>query len=248
MLGIIGGSGLTQFAGMDNIRQQIVSTPYGEPSAALICGRLQGREVVFLPRHGQAHTIAPHRINYRANLWALHALGVRDVAAVVTVGGISDDLEAGMLVVPDQIIDYTHSRDATYFDGVAQPLAHIDFTQPFCETMRQRLLRAGPGAGVSLRDGGTYGATQGPRLESAAEIDRMARDGAHLVGMTGMPEAALARELGLCYAMIAVVVNPAAGRGASAGQISMDDIVAVSAAVMIRVRALLTAMVQAHGN
>ncbi len=248
MLGIIGGSGLTQFADLDNIRQQIVSTPYGEPSAALTCGRLQGREVVFMPRHGQAHTIAPHRINYRANLWALHAQGVRDVVAVATVGGITGDLGAGMLVVPDQIIDYTHSRDATYFDGVERPLAHIDFTQPFCESMRQRLLRAGAGARISLRDGGTYGATQGPRLESAAEIDRMARDGAHLVGMTGMPEAALARELGLCYAMLAVVVNPAAGRGASAGKVSMDDIAAVSAAAMIRVRALLTAMVQAHGN
>ncbi len=248
MLGIIGGSGLTQIADLEDIHRQIVATPYGEPSDALTCGRLQGREVVFLPRHGQAHAIAPHRINYRANLWALHAQGVRDVVAVATVGGIAGDLGAGMLVVPDQIIDYTHGREATYFDGVTQPLAHTDFTQPFCQAMRQRLLRAGAGAGEALRDGGTYGATQGPRLESAAEIDRMAQDGAHLVGMTGMPEAALARELGLCYAMLAVVVNPAAGRGASAGQISMADIAAVSAAAMIRVRALLTAVVQAHGD
>lgn len=248
MLGIIGGSGLTQFADLDIISRQTVATPYGEPSAVLTCGRLQGHEVVFLPRHGQAHTISPHRINYRANLWALHAQGVRDVVAVATVGGIVGDLAAGMLVVPDQIIDYTHGRESTYFDGVAQPLAHIDFTQPFCAAMRQRLLRAGAGAGENLRDGGTYGATQGPRLESAAEIDRMARDGAHLVGMTGMPETALARELGLCYAMLAVVVNPAAGRGASTGQISMDDIAAVSAAAMIRVRVLLAAVVRAHGN
>lgn len=248
MLGIIGGSGLSQIADLDIIRRQVVATPYGEPSGALIFGRLQGCEVAFLPRHGHAHTIAPHRINYRANLWALQAQGVCDVVAVASVGDIAGDLGAGMLVVPDQIIDYTHGRESSYFDGVAQPLAHIDFTQPFCETMRQRLLRAGAGTGESLRDGGTYGATQGPRLESVAEIDRMARDGAHLVGMTGMPEAALARELGLCYAMLAVVVNPAAGRGASAGQISMDDIAAVSAAAMIRVRTLLAAVVQAHGD
>ena len=248
MLGIIGGSGLSQIADLDIIRRQVVATPYGDPSDVLIFGRLQGREMVFLPRHGQAHTIAPHRINYRANLWALHAQGVRDVVAVASVGGIAGDLEAGMLVVPDQIIDYTHGREPTYFDGVAQPLAHIDFTQPFCDLMRQRLLRAGAVAGESLRDGGTYGATQGPRLETAAEIDRMARDGAHLVGMTGMPEAALARELGLCYAMLAVVVNPAAGRGTSAGQIAMDDITAVSAAAMIRVHALLGALVQLHGG
>lgn len=248
MLGIIGGSGLTQFAELEIASRQTVTTPYGEPSAALTCGRLRGREVVFLPRHGDAHTIAPHRINYRANLWALHAQGVRDVVAVATVGGIAGDLAAGMLVVPDQIIDYTHGRESTYFDGTAEPLAHIDFTQPFCAAMRQRLLHAGRGVGESLRDGGTYGATQGPRLESAAEINRMAQDGAHVVGMTGMPEAALARELGLCYAMLAVVVNPAAGRGAGTGQISMDDIATVSAAAMIRVRALLVAVVQAHGH
>ncbi len=204
--------------------------------------------MVFLPRHGQAHTIAPHRINYRANLWALHAQGVRDVVAVASVGGIAGNLGAGMLAVPDQIIDYTHGRESTYFDGVAQPLAHIDFTRPFCDAMRRRLLRAGTAAGESPHDGGTYGATQGPRLESAAEIDRMARDGAHLVGMTGMPEASLARELGLCYAMLAVVVNPAAGRGASAGQVSMDDIAAVSAAAMIRVHAVLAALVRSDGD
>lgn len=248
MLGIIGGSGLAQIADLDIVRRQVVATPYGEPSDALTFGRLQGCEVVFLPRHGQAHTIAPHRINYRANLWALHAQGVRDVVAVASVGGIAGDLGAGMLAVPDQIIDYTHGRESTYFDGVAQPLMHIDFTRPFCDAMRRRLLRAGVAAGESPRDGGVYGATQGPRLESAAEIDRMARDGAHLVGMTGMPEASLARELGLCYAMLAVVVNPAAGRGASAGRISMDDIAAVSTAAMIRVRAVLAALVQHHGD
>lgn len=248
MLGIIGGSGLTHLADLDIVRRQDVATPYGEPSAALTFGRLQGHDVVFLPRHGQAHTIAPHRINYRANLWALHALGVRDVVAVASVGGIADDLGIGMLVVPDQIIDYTHGRESTYFDGVVQPLRHIDFTQPFCASMRQRLLRAGASEGGSLRDGATYGATQGPRLESAAEIDRMAHDGAHLAGMTGMPEAALARELSLCYAMLAVVVNPAAGRGASAGQISMDDIAQVSAVAMIRVGALLGALVRLHGG
>ncbi len=248
MLGIIGGSGLSHITDLNVMRQQVVATPYGEPSAALMIGQLQGCAVTFLPRHGQTHAIAPHRINYRANLWALHAQGVRDVIAVATVGGISGDCGAGTLVVPDQIIDYTYGRDATFFDGVAQPLAHIDFTWPFCDRMRQRVLGAGAAAGIALRDGGTYGATQGPRLETAAEIERMARDGAHLVGMTGMPEAALARELGLGYAMLAVVVNPAAGRGASAGQVALNDIAAVSAAAMIHVQALLAALVQSHGD
>lgn len=239
MLGIIGGSGLDRIAHLEISSQQIVSTPYGAPSAPLTLGKLQGRPVVFLPRHGAEHTLAPHRINYRANLWALHAQGVRDVIAVSAVGGIAEGLVSGTLVVPDQIIDYTHGRESSYFDGVAGPLAHVDFTLPFCPDLRRRLLGAAAAAGEIIRDGGTYGATQGPRLETAAEIDRMERDGAHVVGMTGMPEAVLARELGLCYAMLAAVVNPAAGRGSSADSVSMDELHAVANAVMQRVCSLL---------
>lgn len=248
MLGIIGGSGLSRIADLEAPRRVTMTTPYGEPSAALSVGRLHGVEVVFLARHGDGHTIAPHRINYRANIRALHAQGVRDVIAVATVGGIRDGLNPGALVVPDQIIDYTHGREATFFDGVAQPLQHIDFTRPFHGAMRGRLMQAGAASGEPLRDGGVYGATQGPRLETAAEIERMARDGADVVGMTGMPEAALAREMGLDYAMLCVVVNAAAGRGANADGVAMAEITAVAEAAMRRVAIILDCVTQHYGR
>ncbi len=248
MLGIIGGSGLNRIADLEAPRRVTMNTPYGEPSAALTVGKLHGFEVVFLARHGDGHTIAPHRINYRANIHALHAQGVRDVIAVATVGGICDDLGPGTLVVPDQIIDYTHGREATFFDGVAQPLQHIDFTRPFHGALRGRLLQAGAASGESLHDGGVYGATQGPRLETAAEIERMARDGADVVGMTGMPEAALAREIGIDYAMLCVVVNAAAGRGSNAEGVAMAEITAVAEAAMRRVAIILASVVQHHGH
>jgi len=248
LLGIIGGSGLNRIAELEDVRREPVSTPYGEPSAALTFGRLRGMEIVFLARHGDGHVIAPHRINYRANIRALHDCGVRDVVAVATVGGILEDLRPGALVVPDQIIDYTHGRASTFFDGVDQPLDHVDFTQPFCEDMRGRLLRAGASAGEDLRDGAVYGATQGPRLETAAEIRRLARDGAGVVGMTGMPEAVLAREIGLCYGMLAVVVNAAAGVGDNREGIALEDIRAVSAAAMKRVAIVLAALAGCHGR
>lgn len=248
MIGIIGGSGLNRIAELVTPRRVAMVTPYGEPSAALTVGSLHGTEVVFLARHGDGHTIAPHRINYRANIWALHAQGVREVIAVTTVGGIREDLGPGTLVTPDQIIDYTHGRESTFFDGVAQPLQHIDFTRPFHGVMRGRLLQAGAASGESLRDGGVYGATQGPRLETAAEIERMARDGADVVGMTGMPEAVLAREMGLDYAMLCVVVNAAAGRGANTEGVAMAEITAVAEAAMRRVAIILGGLVQRHGR
>lgn len=248
MLGIIGGSGLNRIAELEASRQVTITTPYGEPSAALTVGRLHGVELVFLARHGDGHTIAPHRINYRANISALHAQGVRDVIAVATVGGISEALSPGTLLVPDQIIDYTHGRDGTFFDGVAQPLQHVDFTRPFHGAMRGLLLQAGAAAGEALHDGGVYGATQGPRLETAAEIERMARDGADVVGMTGMPEAALAREIGLDYAMLCVVVNAAAGRGTSADGVATAEITAVAETAMRRVASVLAGVVRHHGR
>lgn len=248
MLGIIGGSGLNRIAELELPRRVAMSTPFGAPSAALTVGRLHGVEVVFLARHGDGHTIAPHRINYRANIHALHAQGVRDVIAVATVGGIRDDLGPGTLAVPDQIIDYTHGREATFFDGIAHPLQHIDFTRPFHGAMRDRLLRAGVSSGEPLHDGGVYGATQGPRLETAAEIERMARDGADVVGMTGMPEAALAREMGLDYAMLCVVVNAAAGCGANSEGVAMAEITAVAETAMRRVVSILASVVRHYGR
>ena len=248
MIAIIGGSGLTQLENLEITKRLIVRTPYGEASGPLTLGRIGGTEVVFLARHGYGHTLAPHEINYRANLWALQAQGVTEVMAVFTVGGIAEGLGAGTIVVPDQIIDYTWGRPSTYFEGAEQPVTHIDFTHPYDEGMRQRLVAASHAAGVEVVEGGTYAAVQGPRLETKAEIDRLERDGAAIVGMTGMPEAALARELKLAYAGIAVVVNPAAGRGASARSVSLQDIGTVMDETMGRVRRIVARMVGEHGR
>ena len=248
MIAIIGGSGLTQLADLEITRRQIVRTPFGEPSGPLTFGRIAESEVVFLARHGYGHTLAPHEINYRANLWALHDKGASAVIAVCTVGGIAPHLGAGSLVVPDQIVDYTWGRPSTYFEGAQQPVTHIDFTEPYDGRTRGMVLEAAKAAGVEVFDGGTYAATQGPRLETKAEIDRLDGDGATMVGMTGMPEAALARELKLPYAAIAVVVNPAAGRGASAHSVSLEDIARVIDESMGRVRLVVAKLVERHAG
>jgi len=224
MYAIIGGSGLARLAALQRTRRQVVRSPYGEPSGALTFGELAGREVVFLARHGYGHTIAPHEINYRANIWVLKELGVQGVLAVATVGGVRADLGPGTLVVPDQIIDYTHSRKSTFFEGAEARVTHIDFTLPYSARLRTMLLDAAAAAGEPIVDGATYACTQGPRLETAAEIRRIGRDGGDLVGMTGMPEAALAREVGLDYAALGVVVNHAAGRGDSEREIKLEDL------------------------
>lgn len=224
MLAIIGGTGLANFASLQEVRRQVVRTPFGDPSCALSFGHVDGRRTVFLARHGYGHTIPPHEINYRANLWALQEVGVRQIVAVATVGGIRADCIPGALVVPHQIIDYTHGRHGTYFEGNEEPVTHIDFTEPYDEGTRQRLLGGARRAGVEVIDGATYGCTQGPRLETAAEIRRLERDGCCVVGMTGMPEAALARELEIPYASMCVVANYAAGKGASGTTISFEDI------------------------
>jgi 5'-deoxy-5'-methylthioadenosine phosphorylase len=239
VLAIIGGSGLTELANRVATRERAVVTPFGEPSGPLRFGTLGGREVIFLDRHGAGHTIPPHQVNYRANIWALHAQNAKDVVSIATVGGIRADLAPGTLAVPDQIIDYTHGREATFHGRSETGVTHIDFTHPYCEAMRQRLMHAAAAAGHPVVAGGTYAATQGPRLETAAEIERLDRDGADMVGMTGMPEAALAREQGLCYAAIALVVNHAAGRGTSARTVSLEDIESVLRATMGRVRGIL---------
>lgn len=239
MYAIIGGSGLAKLSALQNTRRQVMRTPYGEPSGAMTFGTLAGREVVFLARHGYGHTIAPHEINYRANIWALKDLAVSGVIAIATCGGVRHDLVPGTLVVPDQIIDYTSGRASTFFDGEEGKVVHTDFTRPYTPWLRERCLAAAASAGIALANGGVYGAVNGPRLETAAEIDRMDRDGATLVGMTGMPEAILARELNLPYVAICVVVNHAAGRADSREAISMDDLAHTLASGIERVRALL---------
>jgi 5'-methylthioadenosine phosphorylase len=200
--------------------------------------RSPGGTRFFLARHGHGHTIPPHRVNYRANLWALKEKGARAVVAVASVGGICD-CQPGDLVLPHQLIDYTSGREMTFFDGGEGNVVHVDFTHPYAPALREHCLAAARDAGLPMRDGGVYGAVNGPRLETAAEIDRLERDGATLVGMTGMPEASLARELGLPYVAICVVVNHAAGRGESAAQISMEGISQVLETAMDKVRALL---------
>ena len=195
-----------------------------------------------MARHGDGHTIAPHQVNYRANLWALREKGVREIVSVAAVGGIRHDLGPGTIVVPHQIIDYTWGRMNTYFEGEA-PVKHIDFTEPYSERLRSRLLAAAKACGESAVDGAVYAATQGPRLETAAEVDRLERDGADIIGMTGMPEAALAREIGLDYAAIAVVANHAAGRGASARGVSLQDIETALNGTLARVRKIIEEVV-----
>jgi 5'-methylthioinosine phosphorylase len=248
MLAIVGGSGFTQISGLNAVRREMVRTPYGEPSGALTFGAIDGHAIMFLARHGYGHTIPPHQINYRANIWALHAQGAKNVVAIAAVGGIRDDLGPGTLVIPDQIIDYTHGRASTFFTLADRGVQHIDFTLPYSPALRAMCLKAAQQAGEPVVDGGVYAATQGPRLETAAEINRLERDGADLVGMTGMPEAALAREIGLSYATIALVINHAAGRGASRAGIAMDEMAAILQQTMSRVQRIIEQMVTVHGD
>lgn len=243
LLGIIGGTGLDRLESLTERREEEVSTPYGASSAPLVHGCLGDGRFVFLPRHGPEHSVAPHQINYRANLWALREAGVDAIVAVAAVGGITQPPAPGELAVPDQLIDYTFGRPATFFEGTDAPVEHIDFTWPYTPALRERVLAAGRAEGVPITDGGCYGATQGPRLETAAEVRRLERDGCTLVGMTGMPEAALARELGLDYVCCAVVANHAAGKGD--GAITMDEIRGHLERGMGQVRRLLTALPEA---
>lgn len=248
MLGIIGGTGLTQLANLTVVRRQIIRTPYGEPSAPLVFGEVGGRQVVFLARHGGGHTIPPHAVNYRANIWSLHSAGVSHVVAVATVGGIHAELGPGRIAIPDQILDYTHDRKTSFHDGQELPVRHIDFTEPYSAAVRKLIKQAASEADEAVIDGGVYATVQGPRLETAAEINKLERDGATMVGMTGMPEAALARELDVEYAAICPVANHAAGRGSSLHSISYDDIGVVLAETMQRVRRLLEKAVVLHGD
>jgi 5'-methylthioadenosine phosphorylase/5'-methylthioinosine phosphorylase len=241
-LAIMGGTGLSRLPQFESSRRQKVLTPYGEPSAALTFGKLNGHEVIFLARHGDNHTIPPHRINYRANVWALNEAGADQVLAVAAVGGIRADMAPGMIAVPSQIVDYTYGRPHTFFEDNLDHVTHIDFTHPYTPQMREHLLNAGRHAGLRLVDGGVYGCTQGPRLETPAEITRMERDGCDLVGMTGMPEAALAREIGLDYACCAVVANWAAGK--TEREITMPEIEANLARGMADLSRLLASLLR----
>ena len=223
LIAIVGGTGLTELDGLEITESRTLETRYGQPSAPLEFGRFGNQDVVFLARHGKGHRLPPHQVNYRANIAVLKEVGVTDIVAVNAVGGINPQMGAESLVVPHQLVDYTWGREFTFADE--GNVIHVDFSYPYTESIRQGLLEGAKRAGVAVHNGGVYGATQGPRLETAAEIDRMERDGCDIVGMTGMPEASLARELGLCYAACALSANAAAGRGPA--PITMEAIEAV---------------------
>ena len=242
LLAVIGGSGFPRLASLTTLATLTPATPYGPVSAPIQRGRLGSQEILFLPRHGQDHRLPPHRINYRANLWALHSLGADRVLGLAAVGGIGERYGPRVFAVPDQIVDYTYGREHTYSDGDAGSVTHVDFTVPYCPVLRESLLRACDRAGIPAVARATYGATQGPRLETAAEIARLERDGCDLVGMTGMPEAALARELGTSYASLAFVVNWAAGKGG--GVIAMEEIGAHLEYCVGRVERILCALTE----
>ena len=230
-LAVIGGTGVYRLAALEDEEARHIDTPYGAPSGPLRIGRLGEVRIAFLARHGEGHALPPHKVNYRANLFALRQAGARRVLALNTVGGITDAYGPRVLACPDQLIDYTWGRESTFWDGEGEAL-HVDFGHPYSPMFRHKLLAAARVTGVRVVDGGCYGATQGPRLETNAEIARMRRDGCDLVGMTGMPEAALARELGLEYACLAIVANWAAGCG-DAQEITLaevlDNVAAASA-------------------
>ena len=236
-IAIIGGTGLTSFPGLKITHREVVRTPFGIPSGPITHGDYCGKKIIFLPRHGAHHTIPPHMINYRANIWALHDKQVKQIVAVGAVGSINPEIYPTCIVIPDQIIDYTYGRSQTYYEKDLSHVRHIDFTEPYDKHLRKHLIKAAAMAGIDIFDGGVYAATQGPRLETAAEINRLANDGCDIVGMTGMPEAALARELNMAYAHCAMSVNWAAGR--SDELITLEAIRECTEVGMEKVRSIL---------
>lgn len=222
-LAVIGGTGVYKLAQLDQVQTHAVDTPYGAPSGPIRVGMLLGHRVAFLARHGEGHSLPPHKVNYRANIAALQQIGATRVLALNTVGGITESFGPRVLACPDQLIDYTWGRISTFCEEAGSEVQHVDFGHPYSPMFRSKVIAAAKVTGVTLVAGGCYGATQGPRLETIAEIARMRRDGCNLVGMTGMPEAALAREKGLEYACLAIVANWAAGCG-GAQEITMAEV------------------------
>ncbi|WP_295941868.1 S-methyl-5'-thioinosine phosphorylase [uncultured Xanthomonas sp.] len=224
-LAVIGGTGVYKLAQLDDVQTHEVETRYGTPSGPVRVGTLLGHRVAFLARHGEGHSLPPHKINYRANLAALQQIGATRVLALNTVGGITERFGPRVLACPDQLIDYTWGRISTLCEEPGSEVLHVDFGHPYSPLLRSKILAAARVTGTALVDGGCYAATQGPRLETIAEIARLRRDGCDLVGMTGMPEAGLARELGLDYACLAIVANWAAGCG-DAEEITLAEVLA----------------------
>ena len=244
MLGIIGGTGLSSIANFELLGEEAIPTPYSSHDVMVLLYQYESRKLAFLPRHGVSHSVPPHQINYRANIWALQQLSVTEIVAVNAVGGIHSELAPGQFAVPDQIIDYTSGRAATFHEEADSGVRHIDFTYPYDHALRKSLLSACKAAGIhgiKVMDGGVYACTNGPRLETAAEVVRMQRDGSDMIGMTGMPEAALAREAGIAYACLALSVNWAAGIGADV--ITMDEIRRALAKGVVSIKLILQKLI-----
>lgn len=239
-LALIGGTGLTELGESQDTLE--IASPYGPPAAGIRVLASAPLRLLFLPRHGNPHRYPPHCVNYRANLWALKAAGADHVLAVSAVGGLGGDYVPGALAAPDQLIDYTYGREQTFSDSADAALVHADFTYPYEGPLREALLQVAAQQAIALVDGGCIGVFQGPRLETAAEVERARRDGCHMAGMTSLPEAALARELQLDYAGLAVISNFAAG--ITGERLSEDDIAATLREPMRRVRRLIEALVQ----
>ncbi len=239
-IGIIGGSGFYSF--FDDPARIEVDTPFGAPSAPVMVGEVAGRRVAFLPRHGERHQHAPHRVNYRANLWALRSLGVRQVLGPAAVGGLRPELTPGTFVVPDQVVDRTYRSGHTVWEAEG-PVVHVPFADPYCPHARAALL-ASASADTPLVDGGTLVVIDGPRFSSRAESRWHAAQGWSVVGMTGMPEASVARELALCYATVCCVTDADAGVEGEAG-VTHADVLAVFADNVERLKALVARTVAA---
>lgn len=224
-LAIIGGSLLSEIKNLRVETEETISTPYGEPSGKFVTGRLASTDIIYLNRHGESHNLPPHKINYRANIFALKSLGVTHVISITAVGGITSQMSPMQWVVPDQLIDYTYGREHTYSDGNNADVNHIDFSYPFDKKLRKILHATVRNEGLSCINKATYGVTQGPRLETIAEVIRLEIDACDIVGMTAMPEAALSKELKINYATLSLVVNWAAGKGENQQRVvSMEEI------------------------
>ncbi|WP_405457813.1 S-methyl-5'-thioadenosine phosphorylase [Streptomyces sp. NBC_00101] len=241
-IGVIGGSGFYSF--LDDVTEVRVETPYGQPSDSVYLGEIAGRRVAFLPRHGRGHHLPPHRINYRANLWALRSLGVSQVLGPCAVGGLRPEYGPGTLLVPDQLVDRTKARTQTYYDGEPLPdgtvpnVVHLAFADPYCPKGRAAALAAARGRGWEAVDGGTLVVVEGPRFSTRAESRWHAAMGWSVVGMTGHPEAVLARELGLCYSTLTLVTDLDAGAEAGEG-VSHEEVLRVFAENVDRLRSVL---------
>jgi len=248
MFGVIGGTGLSKIEGLIVEKHEAIKTPYGQTSEPLTFGMIGHHKIAFLARHGKTHSIPPHLINYQANIWALHSVGVKNLIGINTVGSIETQFMPGDFVFPNQIIDYTYCRKNTFFDGIKSPVKHIDFTFPFDNNLRNTFLKVSNLLNLKYHANSVYASVQGPRLETAAEINRYENDGANIVGMTGMPESSLAREIGLNYALICPVANHAAGRGLNKDGVTHAEISANSVKMALNISNLIKGIIESYGN